>query len=207
MIGKLGKCLLNPAFPLDTPTGYGCRMIVDRAVYRDGTRVAEPDDFAELHEACRSGDAGLAGPLRAQQGRVRRSRPGVRPPRARGRGRGQGASAAEARALRRQPVSRPAAGPLRRRDGDGRVRGGRHLRRPAVRHHCPPRRRAGAGAGAAAGSRRAGPAAARPAGDPVRDRRLRRRRLRACRRRPGERHRRDRRRGLRRQSHCLATDL
>jgi magnesium transporter len=32
-------------------------MIVDRAVYRDGTRVAEPNDFAELHEACQSGDA------------------------------------------------------------------------------------------------------------------------------------------------------
>ena len=27
----------------DTPTGYGSRMIVDRAVYRDGTRVAEAE--------------------------------------------------------------------------------------------------------------------------------------------------------------------
>jgi magnesium transporter len=27
-------------------------MIVDRAVYRDGRRAAEPDDFAELHAAC-----------------------------------------------------------------------------------------------------------------------------------------------------------
>ena len=32
-------------------------MIVDRAVYRDGRRTAEPDDFAELHAACKSGDA------------------------------------------------------------------------------------------------------------------------------------------------------
>jgi magnesium transporter len=32
-------------------------VIVDRAVYRDGRRTAEPDDFAELHAACRSGDA------------------------------------------------------------------------------------------------------------------------------------------------------
>jgi magnesium transporter len=32
-------------------------MIVDRAVYRDGRRAAEPDDFAELHAACKAGDA------------------------------------------------------------------------------------------------------------------------------------------------------
>ncbi|HEY1316138.1 MAG TPA: magnesium and cobalt transport protein CorA [Gaiella sp.] len=32
-------------------------MIVDGAVYRDGRRVAEPADFAELHAACRAGDA------------------------------------------------------------------------------------------------------------------------------------------------------
>ena len=32
-------------------------MIVDGAVYRDGRRVAEPDNFAELHAACRAGDA------------------------------------------------------------------------------------------------------------------------------------------------------
>ncbi len=32
-------------------------MIIDRAVYRDGRRVAEPDDFAELHDACKAGDA------------------------------------------------------------------------------------------------------------------------------------------------------
>jgi magnesium transporter len=32
-------------------------MIVDRAVYRDGARVAEPDDFAELHAACQAADA------------------------------------------------------------------------------------------------------------------------------------------------------
>ena len=29
-------------------------MIVDRAVYRDGRRAAEPDDFAELHAACQT---------------------------------------------------------------------------------------------------------------------------------------------------------
>ena len=29
-------------------------MIVDRAVYRDGRRASEPDDFAELRAACRS---------------------------------------------------------------------------------------------------------------------------------------------------------
>ena len=32
-------------------------MIVDRAVYCDGRRAAEPDDFAELHAACKTGDA------------------------------------------------------------------------------------------------------------------------------------------------------
>ena len=32
-------------------------MIVDRAVYRDGRRVAEPDDLSELHAACLHGDA------------------------------------------------------------------------------------------------------------------------------------------------------
>ena len=160
-------------------------MIVDRAVYRDGRRTAEPDDFAELHAACQSeGRRCLAGPLRAEQRGVRRGRARVRPPRARGRGRRQGASAPEARALRRHPVPRPATGPLRRRDGDGRVRGGRDLRRPAVRDHRAPRRRAGAGAGAAAARGAPGSAPARPAGDRVRDRRPRRRRLRAGRRRP-----------------------
>ncbi len=32
-------------------------MIVDRAVYRDGRRAAEPDDLLELYAACQSGDA------------------------------------------------------------------------------------------------------------------------------------------------------
>ena len=32
-------------------------MIIDSAVYRDGRRVAEPEDFAELHDACRGGSA------------------------------------------------------------------------------------------------------------------------------------------------------
>ena len=32
-------------------------MIVDRAIYRDGRRTAEPDDFAGLHAACKSPDA------------------------------------------------------------------------------------------------------------------------------------------------------
>ena len=32
-------------------------MIVDRAVYREGRRAAEPDDLSELHAACQSGDA------------------------------------------------------------------------------------------------------------------------------------------------------
>jgi len=32
-------------------------VIVDRAVYRDGRRTAEPDDFAGLHAACKSPDA------------------------------------------------------------------------------------------------------------------------------------------------------
>ena len=41
----------------DPRTGYGSRVIVDSAVYRDGTRVAVPDDFAELHAACQAGDA------------------------------------------------------------------------------------------------------------------------------------------------------
>src|SRR4029453_8807216 len=29
-------------------------MIVDRAIYRDGRRTAEPDDFAALHAACQT---------------------------------------------------------------------------------------------------------------------------------------------------------
>jgi magnesium transporter len=32
-------------------------VIVDRAVYRDGRRTAEPDDLSELHAACQSDDA------------------------------------------------------------------------------------------------------------------------------------------------------
>jgi magnesium transporter len=32
-------------------------MIIDRAVYRDGRRTAEPDDFAELHAACQADGA------------------------------------------------------------------------------------------------------------------------------------------------------
>ena len=32
-------------------------MIVDRAIYRDGRRTAEPDDFAELHAACQADGA------------------------------------------------------------------------------------------------------------------------------------------------------
>jgi magnesium transporter len=32
-------------------------MIVDRAVYRDGKRTADPDDFAALHAACEAPDA------------------------------------------------------------------------------------------------------------------------------------------------------
>jgi hypothetical protein len=32
-------------------------VIVDGAVYRDGRRVAEPHNFAELHAACSAGDA------------------------------------------------------------------------------------------------------------------------------------------------------
>ena len=41
----------------DSRSRYGARVIVDGAVYRDGRRVAEPDDFAELHAACTAGDA------------------------------------------------------------------------------------------------------------------------------------------------------
>jgi magnesium transporter len=51
-------------------------MIVDRAVYRDGRRTAEPDDFAELHAACQTGDAvawlGLYEPSREEFGAVAR---------------------------------------------------------------------------------------------------------------------------------------
>jgi len=55
----------NPhaAPPLDgskaAPVGgrYGGSVIVDGAVYRNGRRVAEPDNFAELHAACSAGDA------------------------------------------------------------------------------------------------------------------------------------------------------
>ena len=62
---------------------------------------------------------------------------------------------AEARALRRHAVLRPAPRPLRRRDGDGRVRRGARVRRPALRDHRPPRRGAGPRARCAAASRRA----------------------------------------------------
>jgi magnesium transporter len=51
-------------------------MIVDRAVYRDGVRAAEPDDFAELRSACRTGDAvawlGLYEPRREEFSAVAR---------------------------------------------------------------------------------------------------------------------------------------
>jgi len=32
-------------------------MIIDRAVYRDGRRTAEPDDLGKLHAASQTGDA------------------------------------------------------------------------------------------------------------------------------------------------------
>jgi magnesium transporter len=51
-------------------------MIVDRAVYRDGRRTAEPEDFAELHAACETGDAvawlGLYEPSREEFSAVAR---------------------------------------------------------------------------------------------------------------------------------------
>ena len=51
-------------------------MIVDRAVYCDGTRVAEPSDFAELREACQAHDAvawlGLYEPSKEEVGVVAR---------------------------------------------------------------------------------------------------------------------------------------
>jgi magnesium transporter len=51
-------------------------MIVDRAVYRDGRRTAEPDDFAELHAACQTADAvawlGLYEPSREEFAAVAR---------------------------------------------------------------------------------------------------------------------------------------
>jgi magnesium transporter len=51
-------------------------MIVDRAVYRDGRRTGEPDNFAELHAACRTGDAvawlGLYEPSREELSAVAR---------------------------------------------------------------------------------------------------------------------------------------
>jgi magnesium transporter len=51
-------------------------MIVDRAVYRDGRRAAEPVDFAELHAACQSDDAvawlGLFEPSREEFSSVAR---------------------------------------------------------------------------------------------------------------------------------------
>ena len=182
-------------------------MIVDRAVYRDGTRVAEPDDFAELHEACRSGDAvawlGLYEPSKDEFVAVARE--------------------FDLHELAVEDAVKAHQRPKLERYGDNLflvLRPARYVDETetvvfgevaifvgpqfviTVRHGDAPelgqvRRRLEA----------PGPAAARPAGDSVRDRRLRRRRLRACRRRPGERHRRDRRRGLRRQSHRLATDL
>ncbi len=51
-------------------------MIVDRAVYRDGRRTAEPDDFAELRAACTTRDAvawlGLYEPSREEFAAVAR---------------------------------------------------------------------------------------------------------------------------------------
>jgi magnesium transporter len=51
-------------------------MIVDRGVYRDGKRIAEPDDFAALHAACRDRDAvawlGLYEPSREEFASVAR---------------------------------------------------------------------------------------------------------------------------------------
>ena len=36
--------------------GTAVRVIIDRAVYQNGRRTAEPDDFAELHAACETAD-------------------------------------------------------------------------------------------------------------------------------------------------------
>ena len=51
-------------------------MIVDRAVYRDGRRTAEPDDFAGLHAACQARDAvgwlGLVEPTKEEFAAVAR---------------------------------------------------------------------------------------------------------------------------------------
>ena len=45
-------------------------MIVDRAIYRDGTRVAAPQDLAEMAAACRDADGiawlGLYRPTREE---------------------------------------------------------------------------------------------------------------------------------------------
>jgi magnesium transporter len=51
-------------------------VIVDSAVYRDGQRVAEPHDFAELHAACQAPDAvawiGLYEPTKEEFGSIAR---------------------------------------------------------------------------------------------------------------------------------------
>jgi magnesium transporter len=51
-------------------------MIIDRAVYRDGRRTAEPDDFAELRAACQTEGAvawlGLYEPSREEFASVAR---------------------------------------------------------------------------------------------------------------------------------------
>ena len=188
--------------------GYGSRMIVDRAVYRDGRASRSPTTSPSCTPPARTRDAvawlGLYEPSKEEFAAVAREF-----------GLHELAVEDAVKAHQRpklerygdDAVHRPAAGPLRRRDGDGRVRRGGDLRRPAVRDHRAPRRRAGAGAGAAAARGAPGAAAARPAGDHVRDRRPRRRRLPAGRRRPRERHRRDRGRGLRRQPDRLASHL
>ena len=95
---------------------------------------------ARRRRAGRDGAVAWLGLFEPSRGGAGVGRGRVRSARAGGRGRRQGAPAAEARALRRHALRRPAAGALRRRDRDGRVRRGRHLRRPELRDHRAARR-------------------------------------------------------------------
>ena len=172
-------------------------MIVQRAIYRGGERVADVPDVAAMAEVCRDGGGiawiGLNRPTAEEFAEVRASSNFTS---SRSRTRSRPISARSSSATATLCSSSCSAARYLDETEDGRVRRAARFRRPGLRDHRPARRCARPGLGTR-GARGATPTCFGPArGDPVRDPRPRRRRLRAGRRRPRERHRRDRGRGL-----------
>jgi hypothetical protein len=171
--------------PLDgskaAPVGgrYGGSVIVDGAVYRNGRRVAEPDNFAELHAACSAGDAiawlGLYEPSEEEFAAVALAFD-LMNSRSRTRSRPINVRSWSATAKRCSSSFRPRAMSTRRKPS--RSARSQSLS-AAIRHHCAPRRRTAATARAQAARIAPRPAPSWSDRGCIRDRRPRRRWLRA----------------------------